>query len=109
MHEPPARVLGSVTRYVVRAAEDAAADAVQDHEHRCHAIPAPSSAPVTAIPFADVTVSDDQICHAIEMLIECDEMSVATRLGIPLPALQRVLADYQRRFGTFLVKRATSG
>lgn len=109
MHEPPARAIGSVTRYVVQVAEDAAAEAVDDHEHRCHAIPPPRRDPVTAIPFADVEFSDDQVSHVIEMLADHDDTWVARRLGIPLMALQRALADYERRHGTFLFKRRTTG
>lgn len=105
MDEPPARAIGSVTHYVHQVAEDA----VEDHERRCHAIPPPDHSPITAVPFADYTVTDDQLSHAIEMLQDHDEFLVAFRLGIPLPALQRTLADYQRRHGQFIFRRATVG
>lgn len=109
MDEPPARAIGTVTRYVHQVAEDTAVGAVEDHERRCHAIPPPDRSPITAVPFADYQISDDQVSHAIEMLQEHDEFQVAARMGIPLPALQRKLADYQRRHGDFIFKRSTVG
>lgn len=111
MNEPPARAIASITHYVHQVAEDTAAEAVEDHERRCHAIPPPDRSPLTAIPFANYIVTDDQISHAIEMLTDdqedCDDVLVSRRLGIPLPALQRTLADYVRRHGRFLYRRAT--
>jgi hypothetical protein len=103
MDEPPARLLVRIGRLV----EQTVHDALDEHEHRCHAVPPPDRSPLTAIPFANFRVTDDELSHAIEMLEEQDEATVARRLGIPLPALQRALADYQRRFGGFLFKRAT--
>ena len=102
MNEPPARPIGAVTRYVNQVAEDAATDAVADHERRCHAIPPPRRDPVTAIPWSHIELTDDQISHAIELLRDHDERAVAARMDVPLPALQRELADYDRRYGKFL-------
>lgn len=106
MDEPPGRVIARIGRIV----EETVDEAVEAHERRCHAIPPPPRAPLTAIPFADVVVSDDQVSHAIELLDENqDEGNVARSLGIPLPALQRALADYERRYGKFLYLRRTNG
>jgi hypothetical protein len=105
MEEPPGRVIGRIGRIV----EETVDEAVQDHERRCHAIPPANNAPLEAIPFADIVLSDDELSHAIEMLREYDEDTVAARLDIPLPALQRTLADFRRRYGRFLYQRATTG
>src|ERR1700730_1455122 len=83
MDEPPARLVLRIGRLV----EETIEEAVDDHERRCPAIPPPDHSPLTAIPFADYIVSDDQLSHAIEMLEEYDEFAVAFRLGIPCPAL----------------------
>lgn len=105
MDEPPARAVMRIGRLV----EETVEDAVEEHERRCHAIPPPDRSPVTAIPFADFTVTDDQLSHAIELLEDYDVVAVAMRIGVPRPALERALADYHRRFGGFLFKRATTG
>lgn len=105
MEEPPGRVIARIGRIV----EETVTESVHNHEVRCHSVPPPNRAPVTAVPFAGMEVSDEQCSHAIEMLQDLDEVAVALRIGVPLPVLQLALADYERRFRMFLLQRATLG
>lgn len=105
MDEPPVRAIGSVTRYVNRVAEDVAADAIEDHEARCH-IPPPRRGKLTAIPFPNRTMNDSQIARAWEMLeLGATEQEVCLALDVPTSVLERCLAEYKPAWRQFLAER----
>jgi hypothetical protein len=113
VEEPPGRAVAALGRIVEHTAKEIAReearDEVGDHERRCHAIPPPDNSPISALPFANFKVDDDLLCHAIELLEDLDERSVAAQLGIPFPAFEQALAEYARRRGKFLQRRARIG
>jgi len=105
MDEPPVRAIGRVTNYVVSAAEDAAADAVEDHERRMH-VPPPRRGRVTAIPFPHTRLNDSQTCRAWEMIELGSSLGeAAAALGVPDLVLVRALAEYQPAWHQFLAER----
>ena len=107
MNEPPVAAIGTVTHFVAEIADEAAADAVEDHERRMH-IPPPRRGRVTAIPFPGLTLDDSQVCRAWEMMklgASLDEAALA--LGVPDLVLERCLHEYQPAWQQFLQERAS--
>lgn len=109
MDEPAVRTISSVTSYMNEVAEDAAADAVDEHERRMH-IPPRRRGRVTAIPFPNITLTDSQVCTAWEMIklgATLDEAALA--LGVPDLVLERCLHEYQPAWHQFLIERSAGG
>jgi len=103
--EPPARAIVNVTRYVTQAAEDAALEAVEDHEERMH-IPPPRRGRVTAIPFPNMRLNDSQTCRAWEMLqLGATSAEAAAAIDVPELVMIRCLSEYQPAWRQFLAER----
>lgn len=106
--------MGIVPSGIVQAVGYAVEAGVVAHESRMHppaerkrGIPPPNRKPITAIPYPDYEVDDDVLAHAVELLNEgMDLPMVAYSTEIPLPVLERHLAEYRRRYGRFLFERA---
>lgn len=100
------RTIGDVVQDVVR---DVVRDEIVGHEDRFH-IPPPRKGRVQAIPFANVTVSDVQTSRAVEMLTTGSSLEEASlAVGVPIPALERALAEYRPAWRKFLHERETAG
>lgn len=103
--ELPATAIASVNHVVADLAEEAATDAVLEHEQRMH-IPPPRRGKVTAIPYPNVQMNDSQVCGAWEMLKEGATLQeAALAFGVPDLALERCLREYQPAYRAFLDER----
>lgn len=109
MNEPPARVVANVTRYVDQVSEEAAHEAVDEHERRMH-IPPPRRGRVTAIPFPGMHLSDVQTAKAREMIESGASLEdILAAVDAPLSVLERALAEYRPAWRQFLAEREAGG
>lgn len=80
---------------------------VGEHEERHHGLPPRRTEPITAIPYADVHLNDDQISRAIEMQNEgatLEDMALA--LDVPGLVIEREMHDYRPPYRQWLWRRA---
>jgi hypothetical protein len=114
MDEVPGRSIARVSQMVRAAmresvhevALEVAEQVIVDHERHTHHVPAPNRKRLTAIPFADVVISDEDLAKAVEMLEARWEISdVAIALEQPLLALERHLAEFWPRWNEFVLNR----
>jgi hypothetical protein len=88
------------------AVEEMVTDKLEQHVSRYH-VPPRSRKPVSAIPFADIDVTDEQCARAHELMHAGRTVhDIAAILDLPLLRLELALADYSGRCGALLQARA---
>jgi hypothetical protein len=95
------------TQQLFQAIGQVVEEAIERHEERSH-IPPPRRGRVQAIPFPNIQLADVVVCHALELLATGSTLSEAAyAVGVPVPALERGLAEYRVAWRHFLEERAT--
>lgn len=79
---------------------------IEEHERRLHRLPPRRTEPVTAVPYPDWVLTDEQTSRAIELEKEgatLEEISLA--LGVPDIVIERSMYDYRPPYREWLRRR----
>ena len=102
--EPPIRVSNifiAVNREIRRQ--------IGEHEEEHHGLPPRRTAPITAIPYADWHLTDEQIARAIELQIEGATLEdIALALDAPALVIVREMHSYRPPYSDYLRRLAQS-